>query len=139
MKKLLIIIFALAVVSGHSQTRQYRYQLATLDTMDVDTTFPLTISNDYSWSIHVKWGGMTGTLDGVLKIQHSASDSGLYVEDYVWYGNTETDYIDTINTAYGNVVFEDFNTTATKLRLKWEVNSITDGWMDAWITLRQKP
>ena len=139
MKKLLLT-FALVLLIGLSfgQTRQTRFQLASLDTIDVDTTFPIDISNNYTWSIHVKMGGLTGTLDGVLKIQHSASDSGLYVEDYVWYGNVETDYVDTVNTAYYNVVFEDNYSSATKLRLLVDVNSITDGWLDAWITLRQK-
>ena len=73
-----------------------------------------------------------------MKIQHSASDSGLYVDDYVWYGNTETDYIDTVQAAYGNVIFEDEYSSTTKIRVLWDVNSITDGWMEAWITLRQK-
>ena len=136
MKTLLFFIFALTFSLGYSQ--QTRFELFSLDTMDVDTTFPIEMSNDYTWSIHVKWGGMTGTLDGLLKIEHSASDSGLYIEDYVWYGNTETDYIDTVNTAYGNVVFEDTYFSSTKLRVLWDVNSITDGWMDAWITLRRK-
>ncbi len=59
MKKLLLTLGIILIFGlSFSQTRQVRYQLFSLDTMDVDTTFPLVISNDYTWSIHVKHGGM---------------------------------------------------------------------------------
>ena len=136
MKKLLLLLMFIPLI-GFGQYTYPGVQFVTLDTMDVDTTFPLVISSNYAGEIYIKWGDLTGTLDGIIKIQASSSDSGLYVEDYCWMGTTETDYIDTIQSAYGYTRFTFDEMPMTKIRVLWDVNSITDGWLQGFIILRK--
>ena len=125
MRKLLLLLFI--VISGFIQAQEMQINFvrvgALIDTFNittVDTAWVVRTSSCYKFRVQVDWSALTGTLDGVLKIQGSANK-----------GITYTDHADltqpVMNAASGVVAFEDSYIVTDYIRLVFTRNNITGG------------
>lgn len=126
MKKLILILFVFIGVGLSAQTVKYDYRplSTTLDTFDIatsDTNWAYPTTAQYTVSCQVYWTGLTGTLDGLVKIQAT-------VDNVNWAdisGLTED-----LDAASSSVIFHIPRWTATDyyaVRLFFDRESITGG------------
>lgn len=138
MKKLLIILLLFAGLGTSAQTIKYDYQPyhTNLDTFDIatsDTSWSFATTAQYAVSCQVYWKSLTGTLDGVLKMQ--ATVDNVNWEDM----NMDTQ---TMTAASGSVLFHIPRNTATDyyaVRLYFDRENISGGKIiSSWIFNKTK-
>ena len=126
MKKLIFILLLFAGIGLSAQTVKYDYRTSStsIDTFDIatsDTSWAFNTTAQYTVSCQVYWSGLTGTLDGLVKMQASV--------DGVNWADIE-DLTETMSTASSSVVFHIPRWAATdyaSVRLYFDREQITGG------------
>jgi len=123
MKKLIIILFLLPFFAiGQGSFKIDGRNISSLDTFSIttiDTAWVFYISDNYAGSVQVDYSGLTGTLDGTLKMQQS-SNGGVSFANM----NISTH---TMSSASGTIIFEFEWVASDALKLVFTRNSLTAG------------
>lgn len=138
MKKLVFMLLIFAGLGLSAQTVKYDYKTSStaIDTFDIatsDTSWVFTTTNQYAVSCQVYWSGLTGTLDGLVKMQATL--------DNVNWADIE-DLTETMSTASSSVIFHIPRWAATDyyaVRLYFDREQITGGKIiSSWIFNKAK-
>jgi len=125
MKKLTFIFLLLVGLGLSAQSVKYDYRtIQTLDTFNistVDTSWTFNTTANYSASFQVYWTELTGTLDGLFKLQGTLDEVNW--EDLNISSYTPADTV-------GSVLFHITRSTGLdyeRVRLYFDRNSLTGG------------
>lgn len=129
MKNLLLILILAFSLNANAQLPQ-DLTLATNVLMSSNREFVQVIPDNYTWGLTVKWSAVTGTKNGVLKIQ--VSDDGV---NYATYAGLDSLII---NSTSSYAIFEDHYFAHKFLKVKYEKKSITGGKISALLILKPR-
>jgi hypothetical protein len=135
MKKVLLFILMAAAIAGYSQKVDHNFKNPTnllAYTMDGDTTYTFTTTNQYYFDFQFVWASLDQT-DGSVKIQISEDGT-----NYVDYPNMDTLLF---NSAGGSGIIRDtFKGTASRyLRIAVDAGTCTSGTLNIYGNLATKP